>query len=113
MYLWRAVDDEGETWTLCSAPAGHKRDPEARPPPSAEPEMITTDGLGSYGAALERLELRHLHRPGRLRLPDLSGAGAFRLRRLTCQHHITMRSIASVQSSRWWRGLVNSTVRPR
>ena len=32
-----------------------------------EPESITTDGLASYGAALEQLELRHLHRPGRLR----------------------------------------------
>jgi len=32
-----------------------------------EPETITTDGLASYGAALDQLELRHLHRPGRLR----------------------------------------------
>lgn len=32
-----------------------------------EPQLITTDGLGSYAAALEELELRHLHRPGRLR----------------------------------------------
>ena len=32
-----------------------------------EPQTITTDGLLSYGAALDRLELRHLHRPGRLR----------------------------------------------
>jgi len=34
---------------------------------SVEPESITTDGLASYGAALNQLELRHLHRPGRLR----------------------------------------------
>jgi len=32
-----------------------------------EPEMIITDGLASYGAALDPLDLRHLHRPGRLR----------------------------------------------
>ncbi|MDZ4364820.1 DDE-type integrase/transposase/recombinase [Brevundimonas sp.] len=32
-----------------------------------EPQTITTDGLGSYGAALDQLGLRHLHRPGRLR----------------------------------------------
>ena len=32
-----------------------------------QPETITTDGLLSYGAALNRLDLRHLHRPGRLR----------------------------------------------
>ena len=32
-----------------------------------EPTSITTDGLASYGAALDKLDLRHLHRPGRLR----------------------------------------------
>ncbi len=32
-----------------------------------DPERITTDGLASYGAALDLLDLRHLHRPGRLR----------------------------------------------
>ena len=32
-----------------------------------DPETITTDGLTSYGAALNQLDLRHLHRPGRLR----------------------------------------------
>ena len=31
------------------------------------PETITTDGLLPYGAALNRLDLRHLHRRGRLR----------------------------------------------
>lgn len=33
---------------------------------AVEPETITTDGLASYGAALDLLQLRHLHRPGRL-----------------------------------------------
>ena len=32
-----------------------------------EPTSITTDGLLSYGAALDQLDLRRLHRPGRLR----------------------------------------------
>lgn len=32
-----------------------------------EPEMITTDGLASYGAALRELGLTQVHRPGRLR----------------------------------------------
>ena len=32
-----------------------------------KPELITTDGLASYGAALGELRLRHLHRAGRLR----------------------------------------------
>ena len=72
MYLWRAVDDEGEVLDLV---VQRRRDTEAalrllkclllnQP---IEPEMITTDGLASYGAALDQLDLRHLHRPGRLR----------------------------------------------
>lgn len=31
------------------------------------PRTITTDGLASYGAALDKLDPRHLHRPGWLR----------------------------------------------
>jgi transposase-like protein len=72
MHLWRAVDDEGEILDLV---VQRRRDTEAalkllkrllhnQP---VEPQTITTDGLGSYGAALEELKLRHVHRPGRLR----------------------------------------------
>ncbi|WP_426039461.1 IS6 family transposase [Brevundimonas sp. DC300-4] len=72
MYLWRAVDDEGEVLDLL---VQRRRDTEAalkllrrllhnQP---VEPEMITTDGLASYGAALDQMDLRHLHRPSRLR----------------------------------------------
>ena len=72
MYLWRAVDDEGEVLDVI---VQRRRDTEAalklirrliRNQP-VEPETITTDGLASYGAALDQLELRRLHRPGRLR----------------------------------------------
>jgi transposase-like protein len=72
MYLWRAVDDEGEVLDLV---VQRRRDTEAalkllkrllHNQPVA-PQSITTDGLGSYGAALEELQLRHAHRPGRLR----------------------------------------------
>lgn len=72
MYLWRAVDADGEVLNLV---VQHRRDTEAalkllrrllRNQPVA-PQLITTDGLGSYVAALDQLELRHLHRPGRLR----------------------------------------------
>jgi putative transposase len=72
MYLWRAVDDEGEVLDLAMQ---RKRDTEAalklmrrllRNQP-VEPTSITTDGLGSYVAALQELGLRHLHHPGRLR----------------------------------------------
>jgi putative transposase len=72
MYLWRAVDDEGEVLDLVMQ---RKRDTEAalklmrrllRNQP-VQPQSITTDGLGSYVAALQELGLRHLHHPGRLR----------------------------------------------
>ena len=57
MYLWRAVDDEGEVLDLV---VQRRRDTEAalrllrrllhnQP---VEPKTITTDGLASYGAAL-------------------------------------------------------------
>ena len=72
MYLWRAVDDEGEVLDLVVQKG---RDTQAalrllkrllrnQPTP---PEAIVTDGLASYPAALDELGLRHLHRPGRLR----------------------------------------------
>ncbi|MBX9708857.1 MAG: IS6 family transposase [Caulobacteraceae bacterium] len=72
IYLWRAVDDEGEVLDLL---VQRRRDTGAalkllkrllhnQP---VEPQTIKTDGLASYGVALEVLDLRHLHRPGRLR----------------------------------------------
>ncbi|WP_421738820.1 IS6 family transposase [Caulobacter sp.] len=72
MYLWRAVDDEGEVLDLL---VQRRRDTQAakkllmrllgRQP--VEPKLITTDGLRSYSAALSELGLEHLHRAGRLR----------------------------------------------
>ncbi|ANC52533.1 transposase [Brevundimonas sp. GW460-12-10-14-LB2] len=72
MFLWRAVDDEGEVMDLVvqsrrdaqPALALLKRLSRNQP---LEPEPIVTDGLRSYPAALEALSLRHLHSPGRLR----------------------------------------------
>ena len=72
MYLWRAVDDEGEVVDLV---VQRRRDTEAaltllgrllRNQPIV-PERITTDGLASYCAALRELSLSQAHRPGRLR----------------------------------------------
>jgi len=72
MYLWRAVDDEGEVLDLV---VQKRRDTDAalkllrrllRNQP-VEPETIVTDGLQSYAAALDQLGRRHLHRPGRMR----------------------------------------------
>ena len=72
MYLWRAVDDEGEVLDVV---VQKRRDHEAaltllrrllRNQP-VEPEAIVTDGLASYGSALRELGLDGIHRPGRLR----------------------------------------------
>jgi putative transposase len=71
MYIWRAVDDEGEVLDLV---VQRRRDHGAalkllkrllRNQP-VDPEAIVTDGLRSYGSALAELQLGHLHRPGRL-----------------------------------------------
>ena len=72
MYLWRAVDDEGEVLDVV---VQKRRDHDAamtllkrllRNQP-VEPQAIVTDGLTSYGSALRELKLSHLHQPGRLR----------------------------------------------
>ena len=71
-YLWRAVDDEGVVLDLVMQ---RGRDKAAalnllrkllRNQPIV-PEAIITDGLASYGAALDELKLGHLHRGGRWR----------------------------------------------
>lgn len=62
MFLWRAVDDEGEVLDLV---VQGRRDTAAAPTllnrllrnPPMEPERIAPDGLRSYPAALERLGL--------------------------------------------------------
>ena len=63
IYLWRAVDDEGEVLDLV---VQRRRDTDAtlrllrRLPHNqpVEPQSITTDGLASYGAAMDQLDLR-------------------------------------------------------
>ena len=72
MYLWRAVDDEGEVLDVVvqkrrdhnAALALLKRLLRNQP---VEPEAIVTDGLASYRSALRELGLEDLHQPGRLR----------------------------------------------
>ena len=72
MYLWRAVDDEGEVLDVV---VQRRQDNEAAlkllgrllQNQPVEPQRITTDGLASYGSALRELGLKHLHQPGRLR----------------------------------------------
>jgi len=72
VWIWRAVDDEGEVLDLV---VQKRRDTAAalkllkrllhnQP---VEPTAIVTDGLKSYPAALKKLGLEDRHRPGRLR----------------------------------------------
>jgi len=72
VFLWRAVDDEGEVLDLV---VQKRRDTRAalkllkqllwsQP---VEPESIVTDGLASYRSALRTLGREGVHRPGRLR----------------------------------------------
>jgi putative transposase len=72
MYLWRAVDDEGEV--LGSSMERRRDGPTAtsflqkllRDQP-VMPVSIVTDGLRSYVSAVEALGLKGIHSPGRLR----------------------------------------------
>ena len=89
MYLWRAVDDEGEVLDLVMQ---RRRDTGAalkllkrllRNQP-VEPISITTDGLGSYTAALKELELSDLHHSGRLRENNRAENSHLPIRRPAC-----------------------------
>ncbi|MFN4091714.1 MAG: IS6 family transposase [Brevundimonas sp.] len=101
MYLWHAVDDEGEVldlvvqrrWDTQAAMKLLKRLLHNQP---VEPESITTDGLASYGAALDQLDPRHLHRPGRLRENNRVENSHLPIRRRGRQHQ-RFKSPASAQ----------------
>ena len=72
VWIWRAVDDEGEVMDMI---VQKRRDVGAAlrllrrllRNQNVEPEPIVTDGLRSYRAALERLGMSDCHRPGGLR----------------------------------------------
>ena len=72
MYLWRAVDDEGEVLDVL---VQKRRNKDAAmnllrkllKNQGVHPESITTDGLASYRAATRELGCDNRHRPGRLR----------------------------------------------
>ena len=72
MYLWRAVDDEGEVLDVLvrkcrNAAAAIKLLRTLLKNQGATPELITTDGLASYGAAVAELGMEDRHRPGGMR----------------------------------------------
>ncbi|MEY4879361.1 MAG: hypothetical protein RJB62_830 [Pseudomonadota bacterium] len=72
MFMWRAVDDEGEVLDVLVQKRRHKRAAlrllrKLLKRQGYVPDRFVTDGLLSYGAALETLRCRQRHRPGRLR----------------------------------------------
>ena len=86
VWIWRAVDDEGEVMDMI---VQKRRDVGAAlrlmrrllNNQHVEPEVIVTDGLRSYGAALARLGLSDRHRPGRLRENNRAENSHFSIRR--------------------------------
>ena len=72
IYLWRAVDDEGEVLDVLAqkrrnAAAAIKLLRTLLKNQGVAPEIITTDRLASYGAAVAELGLGGRHRPGGMR----------------------------------------------
>ena len=72
MYLWRAVDDEGEVLDMLvqqrrNKAAALKLLRTLLRNQGVRPEVIVTDGLASYSAATRELGCKDRHRPGRLR----------------------------------------------
>jgi transposase-like protein len=68
MYLWRAVDDEGEVLDVLVQKRRNKQAAlKLLKNQGVHPEAIVTDGLASYCAALRELGCQDRHRPGRLR----------------------------------------------
>jgi transposase-like protein len=72
MFLWRAVDGEGEVLDMLvqkrrNKAAAVKLLRKLLRGQGTRPEAIVTDGLGSYRSALSALGLARRHRPGRLR----------------------------------------------
>ena len=72
MYLWRAVDDEGEVLDMLvqkrrNRQAATKLLRRLLGNCGVHPETIVTDKLASYRAALRELGMTSRHRPGRMR----------------------------------------------
>jgi transposase-like protein len=72
MFMWRAVDDEGEVLDVLVQKRRNKHAAlrllrKLLKRQGYVPDRFVTDGLLSYGAALETLSCRSRHRPGRLR----------------------------------------------
>ena len=72
MFMWRAVDDEGEVLAVLVQKRRNKHAAlrllrKLLKKQGYVPDRFVTDGLLSYGATLEKIGCRSRHRPGRLR----------------------------------------------
>ncbi len=72
MYLWRAVDDEGDVLDVLvqrrrNKAAAMKLLRRLLKSQGIHPETIDTDNLASYGAAMNKLGMKARHRPGGMR----------------------------------------------
>ena len=72
MWLWRAVDDEGEVFDVLVQKRRNKNAAlkllrKLLRNQGVHPESITTDKLASYGAAVRELGITGCHRPGGMR----------------------------------------------
>jgi len=113
MYLWRAVDDEGEVLDLLMHPyrdgwTAVKFLMQLVTTQPILPERIVTDSFRSYGYALEALGLEHLHRPGRPRENNRAENSHLPIRRRE-RKMMGFRSQASAQ--RFHRAMRPSTTR--
>lgn len=72
MWLWRAVDDEGEVLDMLvqrrrDGAAAYKLLRKLLKRHAIHPEAVTTDGLASYRSAMKKLGISERHRPGGMR----------------------------------------------
>ncbi|MCI3179241.1 hypothetical protein C5708_03145 [Caulobacter sp. CCUG 60055] len=72
MFLWRAVDDEGEVLNMLAQKRRNKAAAlkllrKLLKSQGVHPETITTNKLASYRAAAKTLNLQERHRPGGMR----------------------------------------------
>jgi putative transposase len=86
MFMWRAVDQEGEVLDFLVQKRRNKRAAlkllrKLLRKQGYAPDRFVTDGLRSYGAALETLGGRSRHRPGRLRDNNRAGNSHLSVRR--------------------------------
>lgn len=86
MYLWRAVDDEGEVLDVLvqkrrNKIAALKLLKRLLKNQGVHPETITTDKLASYRAAARELNLTDRHRPGGMRANNRAENSHLQIRR--------------------------------